>query len=333
MKITVLERRNLRLALAAWLLPAALVASAQEAPDPRAGVFSSDFPYESRYVEVEDQRLHYIDKGQGQIFVFLHGNPTSSYLWRNVMPYIEPIGRVVAVDNIGFGKSAKPDLDYTFQTHYRYIEAFIETLELEDIILVIHDWGSVLGLEYARSHPENVKGVVFMEAIIPPSFPMADLTQLGGEEGMFAQFRTAEAGKELVITQNVFIEQILGNGTLTRSMSETEKNAYRAPFVDPATRFPIYVWPNELPIAGQPMRNVEVVNAVGAWLKTSETPKLLQYASPGAIVPPAAADWMANNYRNIETQFVGYGAHFIQEDNPESIGRGIVDWYRRNFGG
>jgi len=320
------------LVLAIWLSVAAPIASAQQVPDPRAGVFGSDFPYESRFVDINDQQMHYIDEGQGQTFVFLHGNPTSSYLWRNVMPFVKPIGRIVAVDNIGFGKSAKPDIDYTFQTHYEYIESFIETLGLENIILVIHDWGSVLGLEYARNHPENVKGVVFMEAIIPPSFPMTDLTALGGPEGLFAKFRTPDAGKELLITQNVFIEQILGNGTLTRLMSDAEKDAYRAPFVDPASRFPIYVWPNELPIAGEPQRNVEVVDAVGAWLRSSEIPKLLQYASPGAIVPPAAAAWMADNYRNIETQFVGYGAHYIQEDNPEAIGRGIVDWYRRNFG-
>ena len=142
-----MKTANFALALALCLLAIAPVLSAQDAPDPRAGVFGSDFPYESRFVEINDQQMHYIDEGQGQTFVFLHGNPTSSYLWRNVMPLVKPIGRVVAVDNIGFGKSAKPDLDYTFQTHYEYIESFIETLELENIILVIHDWGSVLGLD------------------------------------------------------------------------------------------------------------------------------------------------------------------------------------------
>lgn len=302
-----------------------------EAPDPRAGVFSADFPYASQYVEVDGQRLHYVDKGEGQTFLFLHGNPTSSYLWRNVMRYVEPKGRVIAVDNIGFGKSDKPDLDYTYQTHYKFIAGFIGALDLQNLILVVHDWGSMIGLDYARQHEANVRGVVFMEAIIPPSFPMADLTALGGPDGLFATFRTPDAGKELLINQNVFVEQLLGQGALTRRLSETELDAYRAPFVDPSSRFPIYVWPNELPIGGEPARNVVAVNAVGDWLKISKTPKLLQYASPGAIVPPAAAQWMATNYANIETQFVGYGAHYIQEDNPEAIGRGIADWYRRNF--
>ena len=302
-----------------------------EAPDPRAAVFSADFPYESKYVEVEEQRLHYIDKGTGQTFLFLHGNPTSSYLWRNVMRYVEPSGRVVAVDNIGFGKSDKPDLDYTYQTHYKFIDGFIRALDLENLVLVVHDWGSVIGLDYARQNEGNVLGVVFMEAIVPPSFPMPDLTALGGPEGLFAKFRTPDIGKELLINQNLFVEQLLGQGAMTRDLSKAELDSYRAPFMDPTTRFPIYVWPNELPIGGEPSRNVTTVLAVGEWLKTSRTPKLLQYASPGAIVPPQAAQWMAANYANIETQFVGYGAHYIQEDNPEAIGRGIADWYRRNF--
>jgi haloalkane dehalogenase len=235
------------------------------------------------------------------------------------------------VDNIGFGKSDQPDLDYTYQTHYSYIESFIEALDLKDIILIVHDGGSVLGLDYARQHEDNVRGVVFMEAIIPPTFPMADLGPLGGEQGLFGAFRDPEKGRELLIEQNLFVEQILGQGALTRKLSEEELNVYREPFKTPATRFPIYVWPNELPIAGHPARNAEVVTAVGEWLRRSATPKLLQYASPGVLVPPSAADWMADNYRNLETQFVGYGAHYIQEDNPEAIGRGIRDWYRRTF--
>ncbi len=316
-------------AIVMWIL--GFAAQGGEAPDPRDGVFSADFPYESRYAEVDSQRLHYIDKGEGQTFLFLHGNPTSSYLWRNVMRYVEPSGRVIAVDNIGFGKSDKPDLDYTYQTHYKFINGFIRVLNLKNLILVVHDWGSVIGLDYARQNETNVRGVVFMEAIIPPSFPMADLTAFGGPDGLFAQFRTPETGKELLINQNLFVEQLLGQGALTRQLSKAELDVYRAPFVDPATRFPIYVWPNELPINGKPARNVAAVLAVGEWLKTSTMPKLLQYASPGAIVPPQAAGWMAENYPNIETQFVGYGAHYIQEDNPEAIGRGIADWYRRNF--
>lgn len=303
-----------------------------EPPDPRAGVFSADFPYESKFIRIKGHRLHYIDEGKGDTFLFLHGNPTSSYLWRNVMRYVKPAGRIVALDSIGFGKSDKPkDLDYTFQTHYEYVDGFIKAMGLNNIILVIHDWGSVLGLHYAVNNGQNVKGIVMMEAIVPPAFPLADLKAWGEAGDMFRQFRTPDQGKKLLIEQNVFIEGLLLNGTVTRTMSAAEKNAYREPFADPSTRFPIYVWPNELPIAGEPARNVSVVVAVGEWLKKSNTPKLLQYASPGAIVSPTVAQWMVDNYRNLEAQFVGYGAHYIQEDNPEAIGRGIVDWHRRNF--
>ncbi len=309
----------------------ALLPPPAAASDPRVGVFRSTLPYSSHYAEVLGSRMHYIDAGSGQAFVFLHGNPTSSYLWRNVLPLVEPHGRVVAVDNIGFGKSDKPKLDYTYQTHARYLDAFMDALGLDDVILVLHDWGSVLGLDYARRHEDRVRGVVFMEAIVPPVFPMPDVNALGAGAELFRRFRTDGIGQELLMQQNVFVEQLLLGGALTRTLSAFEQDAYRAPFPTPESRFPVYVWPNELPIAGKPARNVAVVNAVGDWLRSSPMPKLLEYASPGAIVAPETAAWMAAHYKNLETRFVGYGAHFIQEDNPEAIGRGIVDWYRRQF--
>jgi len=297
--------------------------------DYRPGVLSAEFPYESKYMEILGSEMHYIDQGEGDVFLFLHGNPTSSYLWRNVMRYVAPHGRIVAVDNIGFGKSDKPDVDYTFQTHLRYTEAFIDALDLRNIILVVHDWGSALGLYYAAGHPDNVTGVVFMEPIIPPAFPMESLDVLGPAADLFRRFRDPVEGKKALIDENLFIEVLLANATIARRMTEEEMDVYRAPFREPESRYPIYMWPNELPVGGTPARNVQVVEQIGEWLRTSDTPKLLQYASPGAIMPPQAAEWAARNFRNIETQFVGYGRHFIQEDNPEAIGRGIVDWYRR----
>lgn len=297
----------------------------QQQQDPRTGVFSAEFPYQSKFVAVHGYRLHYIDEGnsEGDTFLFLHGNPTSSYLWRNVMRYVKPHHRIVAVDNIGFGKSDQPmELDYTFQTHYQFIEAFIDAIELKDIILVVHDWGSVLGLNYAMLNSPNVKGIVMLEALIPPAFPRE-------EAGFFANLRNPDSGKQLLIEQNMFIEGILFNGAVTRSFSDAEKEVYRAPFLTPETRFPIYVWPNELPIAGEPARNVAVVEKIGAWLRASPIPKLVQYADPGTMINAATAQWMIENYRNVETQFIGYGRHYIQEDNPQAIGRGMVEWHRR----
>ncbi len=322
--------KKLRKSPALLILIMALFSSgllAQDRSDPRAGVFSADFPYQSKYVEVKGDTLHYIDEGNsdGDTFLFLHGNPTSSYLWRNVMRYVAPHHRIVAVDNIGFGKSDQPtDLDYTFQTHYQYIEEFIRISELEDIILVIHDWGSVLGLNYAMQNTANVKGIVMMEALVPPAFPMETA-------GFFSNFRNPETGKKLLIEDNMFIEGILLNGAVTRSLSEAEKTAYREPFLDQEKRFPVYVWPNELPIAGEPARNVAVVRRIETWLRESDTPKLIQYADPGVMITAERAQWMIENYRNVETQFVGYGSHYIQEDNPQAIGRGIVEWHRRSY--
>jgi len=305
-------------------------------PTPMELAISDEMKYDSRFVDVHGSRMHYVEGGDlanknAQVFLFLHGNPSSSYLWRNVMPHIEPLGRVIAVDLVGFGQSDKPDIGYTYQEHSKYVDGFIAALDLKDITLVIHDWGSVLGLDYARRNSDNVKAIAMMEAIVPPAFPAKDYSFMGAGE-LFKNFRTPETGRKMLIDENMFIEGILLNAALTRTLSDKEKETYRKPFLDPADREPIYVWPNELPIGGVPARNVKVIEAVGRWLSESETPKLLLYVNPGAIVTPERANWMQKNYRNLEAVFVGYGIHYIQEDNPEAIGRNINLWYQRKFG-
>jgi len=293
--------------------------------------FSSDFPYASKFIEVKGHKIHYIDEGEGDTFLFVHGNPTSSYIWRNVMRYVKPHGRIVALDLIGFGKSDKPkDLDYTFPTHYEYIDGFISALGLKNVILVIQDWGSTLGCQYAVNNEANVKGIVMMAAIVPPKMPLESWDSWGQMGEFFRRIRTPEQGKKLIIEQNVWIEEMLLNCLVTRKFTDEEKAAYREPFTDPSTRFPMYVWPNEFPVGGKPARMVPVIETIGEWLKESKAPKLLQYDLPGEASLEDIA-WMVDNYRNMESQFVGYGAHWIQEENPEAIGRGIVDWHRRNF--
>ena len=315
-------------ALAVVLLLAMAGSSLGQSAKPEPSPISAEFPYESRFVDVLGARMHYIEQGAGDPILFLHGNPTSSYLWRNVIPFVAPMGRVIAVDNIGFGKSDKPDLDYTFQTHAHYIDGFIEALDLRNLTLVVHDWGSALGLYYATRNEANVKAVAFMEAVIPPAFPMKSYADFGPMEETFRAFRTPGQGEQIVIDENMFIEQLLP-GLVVRQLSAAEMDAYRAPFLDPKSRLPILVWPREIPVAGEPARNVAVVEAIGAWLASTPTPKLLQYASPGAIISPETAAWVAANVPNVETQYIGRGLHFFQEDNPEAIGRGIADWYRR----
>ncbi len=299
--------------------------------DWRAEALSAEVPYDSHFVEVMGSRLHYLDKGEGQVFLFLHGNPTSSYLWRNVMPHLEPLGRVVAPDLPGFGKSDKPAIDYRLQTHIAYVEAFIDALGLQDIVLVIHDWGSAIGLDIARRRAGLVKAVALMEALVPPTFPMSAIEKMGPKVApLFQAFRTEGKGEELILKQNTFVEKVLP-GSILRPLSEAEMAVYRAPFETEESRLPTLVWPREIPIGGQPARNVVTVHDYGAWLAESAVPKLVLYCHPGALLQAEAALWMQANLRNCQARFVGYGSHFIQEDEPEAIGRNVADWYRSLF--
>jgi haloalkane dehalogenase len=299
-------------------------------PTPNAPMqTTADFPYESHYVEVLGSRMHYVETGEGAPVLFIHGQPTSSYLWRNVLPYVAPRARAIAVDLIGMGKSGKPDIAYRYPDHLRYLEAFIEALDLENVTLVLHDWGSTLGFDYAMRHEDNVRGLAFMEALIPPAFPFPGYEALPEPaREMFKGFRDPVKGRELLIDRNMFIEQMLPNMIL-RELTEEEMNAYREPFLDPASREPIYRWPNELPIGGEPAHTDRLMKATGAWLTETPLPKLHLYASPGAANPPEVAAWTAEHLPNIETVFVGAGIHFIQEDRPEAIGRALADWIRR----
>lgn len=198
-------------------------------------------------LEVLGSRMAYIESGTGPTVLFQHGNPTSSYLWRHVIPYVAPQARCIAPDLIGMGASDKPDIDYLFEDQARYFDAFLEALHVQDVVLVLHDWGSALGLDWARRHPERVRGLVLMEFIYPiPTW--LDIAPQAAE--LFRAFRS-DAGRKLLIDDNAFIENVLPAGVV-RQLSEEEKNAYRQPFLDSAAREPVYRFPNQLPIAGSP---------------------------------------------------------------------------------
>ena len=284
---------------------------------------SAEFPFESRYVKVDGSQIHYIEEGRGDPILFLHGNPTWSYLWRNIIPYAAGIGRAIALDLIGMGKSDKPKIEYRFFDHSRYVEGFIETLMLRNITLVIHDWGSALGFHYGARREENVKGVAFMEAILRP-LSWSDFPEQA--RGMFQAFRTPGVGWDLIANQNAFVERVLP-GSVVRKLTEAEMNRYREPFPDPSSRTPVWRWPNEIPIDGEPKDVVEAVTTYHEWLKRSELPKLLFYAQPGALVPVGAVDWCRQNLKNLKTTDVGRGVHYLQEDNPHLIGEELVRWY------
>ena len=279
-----------------------------------------------RYVEVLGSQMHYIDEGEGDPVLFLHGNPTSSYLWRNVIPYVSDDARVIAVDLIGMGKSDKPDIDYSFDDHAKYLNAFIEELELKDVTLVIHDWGSGLGFNYAANNEENIKGIAFMEALL---MPMASYDAFPSPEAveMFKNFRTPGVGEELIMNQNIFVEQLLPSMIL-RELSEEEFNYYSEPYPTPESRKPVWKWPNEIPIGGEPKNTHDIISSYNQWLQTTETPMLMIYATPGVLGNEMAVQWAEDNLMNLETVHIGPGLHFIQEDNPDAIGEAISDWYQ-----
>ena len=291
-------------------------------PLPYEQNISAAFPFRSNYVEVLGSRMHYIDEGEGDPILFIHGNPTSSYLWRNIIPYVEPYGRAIAVDLIGMGKSDKPDIDYRFVDHARYLESFIEKLDLKNITLVVHDWGSALGFNYAMRHEDNVKGIAFMEAFLMPltwsEFPE-------NVKGIFQTIRTPGSGYDLIVNKNFFVEKLLPDAIL-RNLTQEEMNQYREPFKTVESRKPVLVWPNEIPIDGKPPDVHKIVSDYNLWLQETELPKLFFYANPGGLISASIVDWSTANLKNLQTVDLGQGIHYLQEDHPEAIGKALANW-------
>jgi haloalkane dehalogenase len=287
-------------------------------------------PYaDKRYAEVDGERMAYIDVGEGDPIVFAHGNPTSSYLWRNVMPHLEGLGRLIACDMIGMGDSDKlepagPDR-YSYAEQRHYLFALWEQLGIErNVVLVIHDWGSALGFEWARTHPEAVQGIAYMEAIVTPTrwddWP-------DDARGIFQGFRSP-AGEEMVLEKNLFVEGVLPAAVL-RDLTDEEMAVYRAPYAQPGeSRRPTLTWPRMIPVEGEPADVVETVERSAAWLAQSQVPKLFVNAEPGAILARGHARQLVRSWPN-QTEVTVSGIHFIQEDSPHEIGAAVADFVRR----
>ncbi len=268
--------------------------------------------------------MHYLDTGAGEgaPVLFLHGNPTSSYLWRNIIPHVAPLRRCIAPDLIGMGRSDKPDLAYRFADHRRYLAAFIDALGLSRVALVIHDWGSALGFDWAHHHPDRVERLAFME-FIRPFERWQDWPEFARE--LFQGFRTPGRGEEMILEQNLFIEKVLP-ACVVRPLSDTEMDHYRAPFRDPASRKPLLQFPRDLPIEGQPAEVTAAVNGYLDWLTQTRIPKLLFWGHPGVLIPPEAAQRYAHEFPNCRAVDIGPGLHYLQEDNPDLIGRELAAW-------
>ena len=280
-------------------------------------------PYPRNRLAVAGVEMAYVDAGEGDPIVFLHGNPTSSYLWRNIIPHLEGLGRCLAPDLVGMGDSGKaPDGSYRFVDHRRYLDGWFDALDLtQRVTLVMHDWGSALGFHWAHRFPERVKGIVYMEAIVRSLIWQEWPDQA---RALFQSMRTP-AGEEISLEKTVCVERVLPVSVL-RGLTETEMDVYRRPYQEPGeSRRPTLTWPREIPLDGEPSDVVEIVDAYAGWLATSEVPKLFINADPGVILAGAQREY-CRRWRN-QREVTVKGSHFIQEDSPVQIGQAIAEWY------
>src|SRR6266852_2802600 len=290
----------------------------------RENMISATFPYQKQRQLVLGLEMAYVDEGQGDPIVFLHGNPTSSYVWRNIIPYVQGFGRIIAPDLIGMGDSQKlPDSgpgSYTFVEQRRYLDALLEALDVrERVTFVGHDWGAALAFDWARRHPDAVKGIAYMEAVAE-TYTWSEYPE--GARERFQALRSP-AGEQMVLEQNSFIEFNLP-ATILRTLTEEEMNTYRRPFAEPGeARRPTLTWPRQLPIDGEPADVTEIVTAYGEWLSRSDVPKLYIQGDPGLLQPSQhefCRTWPA------QSEVIVRGLHNLQEDSPDEIGQAIASW-------
>lgn len=286
-------------------------------------------PYaEKKFAEIKGRRMAYIDEGSGDPIVFQHGNPTSSYLWRNVMPHLEGLGRLIACDLIGMGDSDKlepsgPDR-YSYAEHRDHLFALWEHLGIDrNVVLVLHDWGSALGFDWANRNRGKVQGLAYMEAIVAPA-TWSDWPETARR--VFQNFRTP-AGEDMVLVKNIFVERVLPF-SIQRRLADEEMAEYRRPFATPGEgRRPTLSWPRQIPMEGEPADVVKVVEDYGAWLAGSDVPKLFVNADPGSILTGRLRE-ICRAWPN-QTEVTVKGSHFIQEDSPAEIGAALAAFVRR----
>jgi haloalkane dehalogenase len=288
-------------------------------------MLASEKNYEKKRIEVMGCQMAYVEEGSGDPIVFLHGNPTSSFLWRNIIPHLTRLGRCIAPDLIGMGDSEKladsgPG-SYRFVEHRRFLNGFLAEMNISDnVVLVLHDWGSALGFDWAFRRPESVQAIAYMEAIVQP-LNWSDWPEAARR--IFKRIRSPE-GEEIILKNNAFVEKILP-ASILRNLTETEMAEYRRPFFNPGEdRRPTLAWPREIPIYGEPRDVVEIVSAYGRWLETAPVPKLFINAEPGMILTGAQREY-CRSWSNQKEAGVA-GLHFIQEDSPDAIGRALAEF-------
>ena len=280
--------------------------------------------WNKKYIDVLGKQVAYVEMGEGDPIIFQHGNPTSSYLWRNIMPQLQSLGRCIAMDLIGMGDSEKLEDDgnmtYSYAVHKKYFDGFLAELGIKNnATLVIHDWGSALGFNWAYDNPEKVKGICYMEAIVK-SMQWVDWNE--DARGIFQGFRSP-AGEEMILKKNLFIEAVLP-GSILRKLSDEEMNEYRRPFNDETARRPTLDWPRQIPLENEPLEICKIVESYSKWMTENELPKLFINAEPGAILIGKQREF-CRTWKN-QKEVTVKGSHFIQEDSPDEIGKAIFDW-------
>lgn len=288
---------------------------------------SSDFPFESRYLTVDTDKIHYIDVGSGDPILFLHGVPMSIYSWRNIIPHLSDSARCIAMDFMGFGGSDKPAIDYSFTDQLGYLTAFIDSLNLTNITLVMTDIGGIIGTNYAMNHPNKIKGLVMMET------PLADAETFhknGGmmQKMMFGMSRKPKMGRKMFMKRNMFLKMM--GMLIKRKLTPIEKAHYNEPFTTEASRIALFAPPHSFPKKGknaQPGDMGDFLNRNAAHLLQSDLPKLLLYAKPGMLTNKKVRKWAEEHLSNLEMVYVGKAKHLMEEDLPHEIGKAVRDWY------
>ena len=287
----------------------------------------SDIELEKKSIEVLGRNMTYVEMGEGSPIIFQHGNPTSSYLWRNIIPYLEDQGRCIAIDLIGMGDSDKLDDEgentYSYHVQKKYFNACLNELEIKnDITFVIHDWGSALGFDWAYENQNSIKGICYMEGIVK-TISWEDWPK--DAKSIFQGFRS-DAGEDLILKKNLFVEAVLP-GAVIRDLSETEMNVYRRPFLKEIERRPTLDWPRQIPIEHEPLEVYKIVEDYSSWMSINNIPKLFINADPGSILLGKQREF-CRKWKNQE-EITVKGSHFIQEDSPHDIGKAISSWYQK----
>jgi|GEM_PF-905361 len=291
---------------------------------------SASYPFSSCFVKINQSNMHYIEKGRGKTILFLHGMPSSSYLWRNIIPQLSSVGRCIAVDLIGHGKSDSPNIEFSVKDHLHYVTAFIETLKLKNVTIVGHSWGSTLGIAYAKAHEENVEALCYLEPMLGAWEKWEDFNPYSPQaQEVFKGFRS-ETGWSTIVENNIFLEQVFVNGSL-RQLSAEEKEAYVSPFKSIERRKAAWKAPQELPIAGSPEEVVSLVNDNYQWLKQTTIPQLFFYTYPAAFFTKEKVKKFAQQAQAVTLHYLGKGVYNHMEDYPYEIGSTLASWLKNDY--